>query len=304
MPSFANDVKNEIARFVEEKNCCRLSALAGLLRMGATVTLGAQGAIGINFTSENAAVARKVLKLLKSEGGFSTQTIVSRSRRLKKNNRYTVRVLPSLQGKALAMKLGLLPMEKENVALTRRPCCRAAYLRGAFLGGGSVNKPESSNHLEFSTSSFQLAKFLLTLLKRLDLPAKETTRRDHFIVYLKDGDAIIELLGIMAAEKAAERLEIARNVKEVRNQVNRLVNLETANLEKTISAAGRQVAAIKKLMGGVLWENLPESLKETAALRLAEPDATLSELSVRLNVGKSGLNHRLRKIIKLAGFED
>lgn len=305
MPSFATEVKNELARLNYEDSCCRTAELAALLRMGATITFGLRHTFGLNFTSKNAAVARKTLMLLKSEGGdIHTEITVSRSRQLNKNNNYTVKVIPSPNVAQLLQRLGFLHDDSLNMdsdmGLLRKSCCRIAYLRGAFQGGGSVNKPESAYHLELVTGSFGLGNLLYRLLKRMGFPVGFVDRKADYIVYLKEGDAVIDFLAMIKADKAVEAFEIARNVKEVRAQVNRLVNCETANLQKVVDAAGRQIAAIRLLKAQGLLEKLPKKIKKTAQLRLENPDITLTELAAMLGVSKSGISHRLRKIQELA----
>ena len=305
MPSFATEVKNELARLNYEDSCCRTAELAALLRMGATITFGLRHTFGLNFTSKNAAVARKTLMLLKSEGGdIHTEITVSRSRQLNKNNNYTVKVIPSPNVAQLLQRLGFLHDDSLNMdsdmGLLRKSCCRIAYLRGAFQGGGSVNKPESAYHLELVTGSFGLGNLLYRLLKRMGFPVGFVDRKADYIVYLKEGDAVIDFLAMIKADKAVEAFEIARNVKEFRAQVNRLVNCETANLQKAVDAAGRQIAAIRLLKAQGLLEKLPKKIKKTAQLRLENPDITLTELAAMLGVSKSGISHRLRKIQEIA----
>ena len=269
------------------------------------MTFGLRHTFGLNFTSKNAAVARKTLMLLKSEGGdIHTEITVSRSRQLNKNNNYTVKVIPSPNVAQLLQRLGFLHDDSLNMdsdmGLLRKSCCRIAYLRGAFQGGGSVNKPESAYHLELVTGSFGLGNLLYRLLKRMGFPVGFVDRKADYIVYLKEGDAVIDFLAMIQADKAVEAFEIARNVKEVRAQVNRLVNCETANLQKAVDAAGRQIAAIRLLKAQGLLEKLPKKIKKTAQLRLENPDITLTELAAMLGVSKSGISHRLRKIQELA----
>ena len=304
MSSFAGDGKNGLARLNYDKACDRRAELSGLLRMGAVMTLGMRRTVGLTFTTENAAVARKVLVLLKAAGKGNTEITVSRFRRLRQHNSYTVRVLPESGGEAFLTEVGLLPGTMPTAAnggpLLRRACCRIAYLRGAFQAGGSVNRPEASYHLEFVTANYQFADLLLSLLRRLDMPAGITDRKDTYIVYLKESDAIVDLLGYMEAVDAVEAFEVTRNVKEVRNQVNRIVNCETANLNKTADAAARQAAAIHRLESAGILKTLTPSLREAAEARLAHPGAALSELAEILGVGKSGVNHRLRKLVQLA----
>ena len=303
MPSFATEVKNELARPNYEQSCCRTAELAALLRMGATITFGLRRTFGLNFTTKNAAVARKTLQLLKSEGGnIRTEITVRRSRQLNKNNNYTVRVVPAPPVAELLEKLGFLQDESLNMttdmALLKKACCRVAYLRGAFQGGGSVNRPEASYHLELVTGSYGLGNLLNTLLKRMGFPVGFTDRKEDYVVYLKEGDAIMDFLAMVQADEAVEAFEVARNVKEVREQVNRLVNCETANLQKTVDAAGRQLAYIKRLQEAAV--KLPAKLRATAELRLKHPDASLTELADMLGVSKSGMNHRMRKLRELA----
>ena len=308
MASFASEVKNEIARLMYENACDRTAEMAALLRMGAAITFGAGHTFGVNFTTENAAVARKVISLLREEGaGVHTEIATRRARRLKKNNNYLVRIAPQPRVAALLEHLGLmhegrvnLGQERKGLAILRKNCCRAAYLRGAFLGGGSVNRPEASYHLELVTPSYAFADLLHTLMRRLDFPAGITDRRDVYVVYLKEGDAIADFLGMMQADKAVEAFEVARNLKEVRGQVNRLVNCETANLQKAVDAAGRQLADIRCLADAVGIRELPPLLRETAEARIAHPEAALSELAALLCVSKPGLQHRLQKLRALA----
>lgn len=305
MPSFATEVKNELARLNYDTSCCRTAELAALLRMGSNLTFGLRRTFGLNFTTENAAVARKVLQLLKAEGGgIKTEITVSRSKRLKKNNSYTVLVPPAPEVAGLLEHLGFLHEESLNmdtdIAILKKNCCRIAYLRGAFLGGGSVNRPESAYHLELVTGSFALAQLLFQLLKKMDFPVGLTDRKDSYIIYLKEGDAVIDFLGLLEAEDAVEAFEVARNVKEVREQVNRLVNCETANLQKAVDAAGRQLADIEGLKQRGMWEKLPKKLKEAAEARLANPEASLAELAEIMGITKSGASHRMRKLRELA----
>ncbi|MBQ7496496.1 MAG: DNA-binding protein WhiA [Selenomonas sp.] len=305
MPSFATEVKNELARLTYDTSCCRTAELAALLRMGSNLTFGLRRTFGLNFTTENAAVARKVLQLLKAEGGgIKTEITVSRSKRLKKNNSYTVLVPPAPEVAGLLEHLGFLHEESLNmdtdIAILKKNCCRIAYLRGAFLGGGSVNRPESAYHLELVTGSFALAQLLFQLLKKMDFPVGLTDRKDSYIIYLKEGDAVIDFLGLLEAEDAVEAFEVARNVKEVREQVNRLVNCETANLQKAVDAAGRQLADIEGLKQRGMWEKLPKKLKEAAEARLANPEASLAELAEIMGITKSGASHRMRKLRELA----
>lgn len=304
--SFSAEVKNELARIIGEQTCCCAAELAALIRMGGAMSIGGNANLGINFSSENAAVARKVLGLIKRYSNVKTEVVVTRGRRLKKNNTYHVRVVPSPGVNELLASLGIMRGDGLNVlsdsAILRKLCCRRSYLRGAFLGGGSVNRPEGSYHLELVTGNIDLAKSLVKIMKSLSLPGRLTDRKDDYIVYLKDGNAITAFLQIIGAHNALLMFENVRVVKDMRNQVNRLVNCETANLQKTVNAAVRQVESIQVIVQKIGLDKLSPPLREVAEARLAHPEATLSELVDALEgrVGKSGINHRLRKLGEIA----
>lgn len=300
MPSFATEVKNELARSKGRRRCCQNAELAALLRMGASMTIGAKMNLGLNFTSENAAVARRALQLLKATGQVQPEVTVTRAKRLKKNNSYLLRVAPSPQVRPLMEELGMLGGEEgtvgRDVALLRKKCCRIAYLRGAFLGGGTVNRPEAQANLEFISYSYGFAHTLVRILKNMDFPVGFTDRKNSYQIYLKDGEEIMDLLAMLGAPKAVEELEVARNLREVRNQVNRLVNCETANLQRTVSAAVVQVTAIKSLQACGELEKLPSRLQEAARVRMEHPDYSLAELGKILGISRSAVNNRLKKL--------
>jgi DNA-binding protein WhiA len=178
----------------------------------------------------------------------------------------------------------------------------AGLIYVALLGGGSVNKPEGDYHLEMVTGNLAFGKTLVKVMKYFKLPVRLSERKNGYLVYLKDGDAIISLFRLIGAHNALLSFENVRVVKDMRNQVNRLVNCETANLQKTVNAAVRQVECIKFIAGKVGLEKLSASLREAAEVRLSHPEATLSELVEALGgrVGKSGINHRLRKLEQIA----
>lgn len=304
--SFSAEVKNELARITGEQSCCLAAELAALIRMGGSMAIGGNANLGINFSSENAAVTRKVLSLIKRYSNVKTEVVVTRGRRLKKSNTYHVRVVPSPGVNELLAALGIMGADGLNVqsdsSILRKVCCRRAYLRGAFLGGGSVNRPEGSYHLELVTGNAELAKSLVRIMKSVSLPGRMTDRKDDYIVYLKDGNAITAFLQIIGAHNALLLFENVRVVKDMRNQVNRLVNCETANLQKTVNAAVRQVDSINLIVRQLGLDKLPPTLREVAEARLAHREATLSELVEALEgrVGKSGINHRLRKLGEIA----
>ena len=179
---------------------------------------------------------------------------------------------------------------------------KRAFIRGSFLGAGSINNPENSYHLEIVLSNENNLKVLQEMLSNFDIHAKELITKNRYSVYIKEGEEISKLLALIGANKAVMQFEDIRIKKEMRGKVNRIVNCETANLNKTINAAIEQIAAIKKLQADGRFNKLDDNLKEIAILRIENPDMSLIELGKLLKepVGKSGVNYRLKKIVEIA----
>ena len=300
--SFSNEVKNELARLEGQNLCCDKAELYGLLKMSGALTLHKKG-MGINFTTENAALARRVLQLLKTNFQLRMEVLTTRSRRLKKNNRYQLRVMPSAEVSQALRELCLLQASQtERAELLQRNCCKRAFLRGTFLGGGSVSRPAGDYHLEIVTEEHSFAELIRENMAFFALAAKITDRKNEYIVYLKEGNAITAFLSIIGAHNALLKFENVRIIKEMRNNVNRIVNCETANLNKTVQAAVEQVETIKFIENVYGLNNLSPPLRETAELRLLYPEASLAEIANMSDgkIGKSGINHRIKKIKQLA----
>ena len=297
MPSFAADVKNALSRTDVDRACCQTAELAALLRMGASVqTDGARGA-GLRFTAASAAVARRVIRLLRAmDGAIETSVAMERMPQLRRRT-YIVNIAAGAAVTPLLAQLGFAGgslRSTSDLALLRKKCCRAAYLRGAFLGGGSVNRPEAACHLEITARSEEMARALHTLLRRLHFPVGLTDRHEMYVVYLKEGDAVMDFLSLIGAEEAAEEIEVARNLKEVRAQVNR---------QRAVDAAADQLAAIERLASSGRLAALPADLRETAEMRRAHPEISMAELAALCHISKSGMSHRLRKIRKASEEE-
>ena len=303
MSSFASDVKNALSRTDTERDCCRTAELAALLRMGASMVTDGEHGMGLRFETASAAVARRVIRLLRAmDASLSTSVAMERTPQLRRRT-YIVNIAAGDGVTPLLARLDLLAGGARvgtDPILLRKKCCRAAYLRGAFLSGGSVNRPEASCHLEITAKRPELGRALHTLLRRLHFPVGLTDRRDTYVVYLKEGDAVMDFLALIGAEEAAEEIEVARNLKEVRAQVNRLVNVETANLQRTVDAASDQLAAIERLMAAGRLAALSADLRETARMRRAHPEISMAELAALCHISKSGMSHRLKKICKAA----
>ncbi|MTI85814.1 MAG: DNA-binding protein WhiA [Firmicutes bacterium] len=305
--SFSSITKNELARIQGNGDCCKRAELAALVKMDGTLHINGNQ-MSLDIKNFNAAVARKAFSLVKELFDIGAQVMVRRKVRLRKNNIYLVRVPAAEKKTEIMSALGIMDGEgllQERVPgpLLRRDCCRRAYLRGLFLGGGSVSSPERAYHLEIITNNLRHAKDILRILKRFKLSGGINARKNWYVVYLKESEQIAECLNIMGAHNALLEFEGKRVYKDVRNKVNRLVNCETANLDKTVAAAVRQVEDIKLIIRCKGLDKLPTSLRQTAEARLQFPDANLRELGEVMvpPVGKSGVNHRLRKLSEIAG---
>ncbi len=188
-----------------------------------------------------------------------------------------------------------------NRAILEDECCKNAFLRGVFLAGGSVSDPKSAYHLEIVTPHYNLSREMMALLMDMELEPKVTIRKSNYVIYFKYSEAIEEILTRCGASICSMDIMTAKIEKDVRNKLNRRVNCETANIFKTVGAAGQHIDAIKKLKAENRFDALPENLKEAAALRLENPELSLSELSEISSINKATLNYRLNKI-KNAAF--
>lgn len=307
--SFSGDVKQELTHQINEARHCMIAEIAALIHMAGSVNVGENGEMFIKFQIENAAVARKYFTLIKKTFNINTEVSLRRNKNLKKNQIYMLYVtnqhvcMKILQATRLIVDNNTHNFRQGiDLLIVQRTCCKRAYLRGAFLGGGSVSDPEKGYHLEFVHQSEEYATSLKKLINDFGMDAKIVIRKNNYVTYLKEGSQIVDLLNIMGAHVALMELENIRIVKEMRNNVNRIVNCETANLNKTVSAAVRQIQDIEYLEQTVGLSSLPSNLEEVAIYRLKYSSATLKELGEMLNppVGKSGVNHRLRKISEIA----
>ena len=190
-----------------------------------------------------------------------------------------------------------------NFAVLEEDHCRTAFFRGAFLAGGSVTDPEKSYHLELVTSHYYVSRELLVLLREAGFEAKETTRKSNYITYFKQSEHIEDFLTAIGAPLAAMEIMTSKLERDLRGSVNRRVNCDSANLDKTVAAAQNQIDAIHHLKEQGTWSSLPEKLRETAELRVSNPELTLSQLAELFQppISKSALNHRLRKLVELSG---
>lgn len=302
--SFASETKKELTT-IEVDSCCAQSELAALIRMNGSVSLSNRNYL-LDVQTENAAIARRIYTLVKSLYDFPVELLVRKKMRLKKNNVYIVRMKEKVRDLLKDLQILEEPftlIRKISPKYLDKTCCRRAYLRGAFLAGGSVNNPETSSyHMEIFTFYEDHNLSLCELMNQFGLHARAIERRKGYICYLKEAEKITEFLNVIGAHQALLKFEDVRIMRDMRNSVNRLVNCETANLNKTIGAAFRQVENIKFIQNTVGLEALPDKLREIATLRVQHQDVTLKELGelMSTSISKSGINHRLRKIDEFA----
>lgn len=304
--SFSSKVKGELSLHLGNGRHCEIAETAAIVNIcGHTAVFGEHFCLKIQ--TENFHVAKKCFTLLKNTFNMIAEVSVRSSGR---KHVYTVLVRNFSKAEAILKATGLLYSEDGKMQLKKRIyspvvssiCCRRAYIRGAFLSVGSVNDPEKNYHMEFVLADEFSAEQLKELINSFGLDAKVVERKEHFVVYLKEGEQIVDLLNIMEAPLALMDLENVRIMKEMRNDINRKVNCETANLNKVVGAAVKQLEDIEYIEEKIGLSSLPEQLEEIARLRLEYPDKSLKELGSFLStpVGKSGVNHRLRKISNIA----
>ena len=289
--SFSGKVKEELAGNISPARHCRIAELAAFIGMCGTVAINSFDQYSIRIHTENLLVARKVFTLIQKT--FNIKADASVRRNISKQTVSYAVVIRRHNGESI---------HAVDPLIVQQTCCKRAFLRGAFQASGSMSDPNKSYHFEIVCSTEEMGKQVCTLMRSFSMDAKTVLRKKSYVVYLKEGSQIVDILNIMEAHVSLMELENVRILKEMRNTVNRKVNCETANINKTVSAAVKQVEDITYLKETIGFENLPEGLVEAALARLANPDLTLKELGAVLNppVGKSGINHRLRKLSELA----
>ena len=299
--SFTEEVKNELARLPRENTACRTAELLALLRMSGTVITGTEGKWGLDFSTSSNAVARRVLISLKKDFNLEPAILVRQGRRLRKKNVYTLTVLPFEGGNHFLEKMDIWSLGKindYNNLKTQEE--KKAYLAGAFLGGGTVSRPQSDYHLELVTKSSIFAEEISKVMKELSLHPKLTDRKNDYIIYLKDGDEVGRFLQLIGSAHCYMEFENVRVMKDMRNRVNRQVNCETANVQKSVDAALRQFQQVQLIMKYMDLTELSPKIKEAAEMRLKKPYLSLGELAELLDISKSGLAHRFQKISAIA----
>ncbi len=310
MASFSFGVKEELSRQLSPARHCRIAEIAAIISLCGKIQIDENDRYCIKISTENVAVARKYFTLLKKTFNISTDIMIRQNSYLKGNRTYGVAVSEDEDARKVLLAAKLLDERGEigeNLSLVKNlviqnPCCRRAFIRGAFLAAGSISDPQRFYHFEIVCATEDKAKQLQSIIATFGLEARIVKRKKYFVVYIKEGSQIVDILNVMEASVALMEFENIRILKEMRGSVNRQVNCETANINKTVSAAVKQTRDITLIKETIGFDSLPQSLEEIARARLERPEATLKELGESLEppVGKSGVNHRLRKLSILA----
>ena len=276
--SFSKKVKEELFSIIPKSRHCMVAELAGIITLHGIDSIGNDSGDGID---------RKVFTLLNKTLNIGKD-------------------VTALTADVFFETRKMLKLSEDNTLVDeivlQQPCCKRAFIRGAFLAAGSITDPNKGYHFEIVCFSTEQANLLIKAMKVFDVDAKQVERNGKFVVYLKEGAQIVEVLRVMEAAHSVMELENIRIVKEVRGTINRKVNCETANISKTVSAAVRQIEDIKLIDEKLGLDTLPVQLQEIAQVRLDYPDTPLGDLGQYLDppIGKSGVNHRLKKLAKMA----
>ena len=307
--TFSSSVREELAHLEISKTCCALSELSALIRTCAVIKIGQKQKLGIRFETENPSTARRIFNIVKFLYDYHCEVSAKKMDKLRNGHFYMVSLNDSEATFKLLKDTGMMK-DNENIfnmskdipqGLLVSRCCAKSFLRGCFLGCGSMADPNKSYHLEFDVHDKPLADTIHSLLHGFELNARITLRKTLYVIYIKESENIISLFSLIGAHSSLLKMENIMILKEVRNNVNRAMNFENANSNKTVDAAQKQLQSIRKLEQAGKLKTLPSSLREAAELRLEYPESTLNELSeLSGSITKSGMNHRMRRIIELA----
>ena len=280
--SFSSEIKDRLCSLSFSCTACVAAETAGMLRFGGALT-----GEGVRFSTESFPVASRLHNNIEEISGIDAGFVSgAKSLTLSITNKFDIENI------FLSLGDNITPFE----------CCEAAYIRGAFLGSGSISNPEKGYHMEFTTKSEEEAELLLLFLNKRGFCAKPTLRKNHYVIYIKEVEQIADILGLMGDSGDAFRLYSIQIEKEMRNNINRQLNFENANANKTAMACSKHLVAIQKLKEAKKWTSLPSTLQEIGNLREEYPEDSLATLGQKLSppIGKSGVNHRLERILQLA----
>lgn len=313
--SFSSEVKAELAKNISNARHCRIAELSGMMSMVADVWYKNGKLFKLCITTERSIIAGTMATLMKLLFGIHMECSVKRTGKDSRIYRMVVdepetieRILMTLklkpddrmaQGKI--SKISCQNMEIDRMVVQQQ-CCKRAFIKGMFMTSGSVSNPQKGYHLEIVCDNEERAALAEKIMADLGVESRRIARKKYSVCYIKDGTMIVDMLNIMGAHISLMNMENVRILKDISNNVNRRVNCEAANLNKTVSAAVRQIQDINYVIEKKGMAYFPENLRRLAEIRLEEPDASLKELGEMMNppIGKSGVNHRLRKISEIA----
>ncbi len=319
--SFSKDVKEELSLNLSSARHCRIAELAAILTCEGQI-IYKNKKYYLRLLTENITVARKYFTLIRKTFNINIDVSVKASSSTKKTRVYSlaVRKKEDIELILQASKLSFDPMLAEQLTgflgessiniefgipdsvIMQNACCKRAFIRGEFLSSGSMSNPKTGYHLEIVAKTQEKAELLRDLIQTFSIDAKMIVRKGNYVVYIKEGSQIVDMLNVMEAHKALMELENVRILKEMRNSINRQVNCEAANINKTVNAAAKQIEDIIFIRDHSGFGDLTDGLEDIARIRIEYPEASLKELGEMLipPIGKSGVNHRLRKLSLIA----
>ena len=304
-------IKKDLSALEPESDGCARAELSGMIASTAVIEVGERSRMSLSFKTENPAVAGRIFKLMKRLYSIAPEVFIKKTRKFKEHRYYTIALEENEKVQKVLKDTRILrhnakgkiffTNEVPGLFLSKQRYIKS-YIRGVFLACGSISNPEKTYHLELVCRQKTYLNSLRELMEQYDIKASLITRKGSGVLYMKESESVAGFLNVIGAHKALLEIENIRIIKEMRNGVNRQVNCETANINKTVSAAVKQLGDITYIRDTVGLDYLPETLAEIAQVRLDRPDATLKELGESLDpqVGKSGVNHRLRKISTIA----
>ena len=293
--SFSGDVKIELCKHISSARHCQIAELSGILGLIGDVRLDEKRGYEIVVRTENENVVRKCFTLLEKTFNISVAIDVHQNSCLTKSRVYNIHI----SDKDVVIKI---LKASNHSAVLQKQCCKRAFLRGCFLASGSMSDPEKSYHLEIASGAEEFAERIRMVYADFGIDAKIVLRKKQYVVYIKEGDQISDVLGLIEANLALMDFENVRIVKELRNTINRQCNCETANSNKTALAAVKQIEDIRYIEQHMGFESLTPALAQMAEIRLEHQNASLADLGNLMSppIGKSGVNHRLRKLSEIA----
>lgn len=308
--SFSSEVKEELKEVEDRARHCQIAELSAIFILTGQIRRNYHNEVYLKIHTENLTVAQKSYILIRSTFNAKVEVRVQNHNIKSSVMKYSIIVERKKDVISILKALKIIDEQKNQWGdfsyvhnmIVQNTCCKRAFLRGIFMVAGSVANPEKAYHLEIAVLSDSLAKQVKETIACFEIDAKIITRKKYYVVYIKEGAQIVDFLNVVGAHIALMNYENVRIVKEVRNSVNRQVNCETANISKTVNAATRQIEDIEYIRQNMGFGRLPDGLREIAELRLEYPDSSLSELGEMLEkpIGKSGVNHRMRKLSNIA----